>query len=108
MLAGSFLKSPGLSCCKSTVTSRFPAPAPPLLGAARRRPPLPRVPLQPASSEMRRFVHRRLTGQPYTVTFDNSQFEQLRMMVKKTGVPIPHHLIVKAPTLATSPRQRTP
>ncbi|SDW31411.1 hypothetical protein SAMN05421681_101687 [Lysobacter enzymogenes] len=57
---------------------------------------------------MRRFVHRRLTGQPYTVTFDNSQFVQLRMMVKKTGVPIPHDLIVKAPTLATSPRQRAP
>ncbi|MEI2453848.1 hypothetical protein [Lysobacter firmicutimachus] len=41
-----------------------------------------------------------VTEQPYTVTFDNSQFEQLRTMVKEMGVPIPHHLIVKASTLA--------
>lgn len=41
-----------------------------------------------------------VTEQPYTVTFDNSQFEQLKVMVKEMGVPIPHHLIVKASTLA--------
>lgn len=40
-----------------------------------------------------------VSEQPYTVTYDNSQFQQMKDMVEM-GVPIPPHLIVKASTLS--------
>ncbi len=41
-----------------------------------------------------------VTEQPYAVTFDNGQLEQMEKIVTKMGVPIPHHFILKASTLA--------
>lgn len=38
--------------------------------------------------------------QPYAVTFDNSQLEQMGKIVKDMGVPIPPQFILKASTLA--------
>lgn len=38
--------------------------------------------------------------QPYAVTFDNSQLEQMATVVKDMGVPIPPQFILKATTLA--------
>lgn len=38
--------------------------------------------------------------QPYAVTYDNTQLEQMEQVVTKMGVPIPHHFILKATTLA--------
>jgi len=41
-----------------------------------------------------------ISEQPYAVTFDNSQLEQMARLVKDMGVPIPYPYIVKASTLA--------
>jgi len=41
-----------------------------------------------------------ISEQPYAVTFDNSQLEQMERLVKDMGIPIPHPYIVKASTLA--------
>lgn len=40
-----------------------------------------------------------VSEQPYAVTFDNGQLEQIEKMVNM-GVPIPHHYILKASNLA--------
>lgn len=40
-----------------------------------------------------------VSEQPYAVTFDNGQLEQVEKVVNM-GVPIPHHYILKATTLA--------
>jgi len=41
-----------------------------------------------------------ISEQPYAVTFDNSQLEQMERLVKEMGIPIPHPYILKASTLA--------
>lgn len=41
-----------------------------------------------------------VSEQPYAVTFDNGQLDQMERMVKEMGVPIPPQYILKASTLA--------
>jgi len=41
-----------------------------------------------------------ISEQPYAVTFDNSQLEQMQRLVKEMGIPIPPAYILKASTLA--------